>query len=205
MKSRTGWQTRIAWLAAVVALLVAAGCYVDHSAVKEQELPADWRAALQERASTPEAIAGVYDNIGQQWTRWMNHPGEGPRQIRAFLWLAPNEDTHQLKPGRTVEVIVVSPTELKFVAREGGRVLNEETRDVEWDAGSKSFVYGKDHGLGRPGSQGPTVSWRSHHLYKGRDGNLYQQSSSGEAGPSVYVMPVSITSGDWSRWKLATP
>jgi hypothetical protein len=205
MKSRLGFPAVIYRVAAAFALLVAAGCYIDHSAVKEHELPADWQSALRDRADTPEAFAGVYDNIGQQWTRWMNHPGEGPRVIRTFLWRAPNEDSHQLKPGRTVELIVVSPTQLKFVAREGGRVLNEEIRAVEWESSSKSFVEGKDQGIGRPGSQGPTVSWGSRHLYRGSDGNLYEQWFHAEAGPSVYVMPVSITSGDWSRWNRAAP
>src|SRR5437868_4684672 len=91
----------------ISALLATAGCYIDRSAVKETELPAAWQAALQDRASSPDAFAGFYENVGESWTRWMGDRGGKPYASRAFLWLPPNEDPRKPKAGRTVELIVV--------------------------------------------------------------------------------------------------
>jgi hypothetical protein len=185
-------------------------CFIDHAAVKETELPAEWQAALKDRVSSPEAFAGSYQNIGERRTRWMNKPGEGPRSMRAFLWHPSNEDPRRPQPGRTVELIVFGPTQLKFIAREGNQVLNEDIRDVQWDASSRSFAYAKDQqggvGLGGHGAPGAALEWTSRHLYKGKDGCLYEQWSTGTAGLGLFVFPVSTTSGDWSQWKpVAAP
>lgn len=194
---------RLLRLLGLLTLLVTAGCYINHSAVKEDELPADWQMALKDRMETPESFAGLYNNLGEERAGSVRLPGERPQRLKAFLWWPPGEDYSHPKPGRTVELVVVSPTQLKFIAREGAAVLNEEIQTVRWDAGSHSFVYGEEGGVGRPGSQGPTVSWQNIHLFKGGDGNLYKQSFRGEAGPSLILLPVSITAGEWSQWKLA--
>jgi hypothetical protein len=202
MKSRFTSLSGIPSVLGLCALLFTGGCYISHQAVKEYQLPGDWREALKDRTTIPEAFAGTYQNTGERWTRWMNHAGEGPRKIRGFLMPVPGDNPRAAR--LTVELVVVSPEQLKFIAREDSKVVGEEIRSVEWDANSRSFVYRREEaGIGRPGSQGPTVTWGSYHLYKGADGNLYEEWFRKEVGPSVYIAPVSITEGEWSQWKPA--
>jgi hypothetical protein len=60
----------------------------------------------------------------------------------AHLWLPAGADPSFGIPGRTVEVVVISRNQLKFIAREAGSVLNVEIREVEWEALSRKCAVG---------------------------------------------------------------
>jgi hypothetical protein len=209
MKRRFKTGLIFAFAMGLLTLGWTSGCYINHSAVKPEELPADWQAALQNRMEFPESFAGTYNNLGVSYGGYVRLPGEKPGRMRDYLWLPPGEDYGHPKPGRTTELVVESRTQLRLITREGSQVLNEQILAVEWDASSHSFIYDKRQtpngglGLGGHGLPGGVeLEWSSYRLFKGGDDNLYRLWSRESAGLGLFVLPISTTNGSWSRWNV---
>ncbi len=164
----------------MLMLPLLSGCWSTNRKVAQNELPADWHAAVEQRARHSIDIEGVYQDVGERLEKsWMTAKADQGRLVfprtRSTSYLAGLAGfsyTPGSRPVLIVEFAVDGPRKLRAVVRDGTTVVSERIWDAEWNPKARAWVL-------ESRSKAPGLVSSASRLFKGLDGRLYLRWRSG--------------------------
>lgn len=200
-------KAHLAVLAAVGALLGSAGC-VTSSRVGQDQLPADWIAALPKPGSPAADLAGVFVERGEQINTRSTRDGKvrGVNLSNLVFLIDPDEAGKPRRPPDRIESVELRPidaTHLELIGRANGDVVHRVTREVEIekDTGTMVLRHGQSFTSGK--ALAAVHAQLTLRFWRAADGRLYIHNTGRSIG-EVMLLPVLLSTEVWSRWEPAT-